>query len=480
MVKAITTLALWSTLAGGVFLLGHEIWWSVKALGLGNTLPILGDPFSSTMTFWDWFFRNPLYWIPDAMLVLVPWFILASRSNSSTQGSGDDSSITHSGDDESGWDPEQALDDLMKICRPYMTEEGLGVVKNAFWYSEELHRGQKRKSGEPFIIHPVEAAKILAAWRRPPKVVAGSLLHDVVEDTCATVEDIAKSFGSPIARLVDAVTKVTPEQLSNVSQNPNDATIRKLIVASLLDPDAILIKLADRIHNTRTIGFLSRDTRTKKASETLSIFVHIADHLGMREVRRELADLSFQQTDPGQYKEIRQWLASRAEETEDHIEGVRASLQEWLKSEGINTEIEVHAKTPFSYIDKERDKRDPRVLRLRALIDDESGVNAAFGAICRWPQGTLEDHRDYVVRPKSNGYQSIHATLAVEDGCSVEFQLRTFGMHQVAEYGIVASIQDTDKIPYEQHRRAVEMLLEWQREYVISTSSGARLQADTA
>ena len=376
------------------------------------------------------------------------------------------------------------LETLMMKALEYLPEERLGVVEEAYYYAEEAHSGQLRKSGEPFMEHPFQTAMVLADLRLDPDALAAGLLHDVVEDSPdILVEDIHSRFGQEVAQLVDGVTKFTEAELAasgviGTPQTPRAQaeTIRKMLMAMAQDIRVVLIKLADRLHNMQTIRHLPAAKRIEKARETLDIYAPLAHRLGIWELKWQLEDMSFQQLNPTEYREISQRLNSRRDERETYIQNAREILDSQLAQASIRAEVVGRPKHIYSihnkigkYARQNKTVDDINDLfALRVLVDTVADCYAALGVIhSRW-RPIPGEFDDYIANPKDNLYRSIHTTVIAEDGHPVEVQVRTREMHQLAEYGVAAHWLYKEGTggddPFEQKMVWLRQILDWQRD----------------
>jgi len=372
------------------------------------------------------------------------------------------------------------------------------LVQRAYRVAEEAHRDQKRHSGEPYINHCLAVASILADLRVPPEVVAAGLLHDTVEDTSVTLQDIRRDFGDTITILVDGVTKLT--NLPRVSRDdqhaehsngkngeeqveaPSDVvplgrsrdlvseTLRKTFLAMGEDVRVVLIKLADRLHNMRTLGFMPESKRKRIAKETLDIFAPLANRLGIWQIKWELEDLGFRYVSPEKYKEIAEQLQERRPDREAQIETIKEHLSQLLESNNIKAEISGRPKHIYSIYKKMTQKgkpfdlvRDVRAVRL--IVPDVPSCYAALGVIHTHWRPIPGEFDDYIAAPKDNFYQSLHTAVIYDDKRPLEVQIRTAEMHQNAEYGIAAHWRykegaHRDK-SYEQRINWLRTMMEW-------------------
>ena len=319
-------------------------------------------------------------------------------------------------------------------------EADIAVIERAFLRAEEAHEGQLRKSGAPYITHPVAVAEILADLGLDPNTIAAALLHDTVEDTPYSAELLRKEFGEEIANLVDGVTK-----LDRLTYGPTAEaeTVRKMVVAMAKDIRVLVIKLADRLHNARTWQYVSPESAARKARETLDIYAPLAHRLGMNAVKWELEDLSFKFLEPKKFEEIERLVAERSPSREKLTNEVIEAVEEDLASEGITAKVTGRQKHLYSVYQKMvvrgREFNDIYdLVGIRVLVNDVRDCYAVLGAIhARWSP-VPGRFKDYIAMPKFNLYQSLHTTVIGPTGKAVEIQIRTHEMHRRAEYGIAA------------------------------------------
>jgi len=319
-------------------------------------------------------------------------------------------------------------------------EADIAVIERAFLRAEEAHEGQLRKSGAPYITHPVAVAEILADLGLDPNTIAAALLHDTVEDTPYSAELLRKEFGEEIANLVDGVTK-----LDRLTYGPTAEaeTVRKMVVAMAKDIRVLVIKLADRLHNARTWQYVSPESSARKARETLDIYAPLAHRLGMNAVKWELEDLSFKFLEPKKFEEIERLVAERSPSREKLTNEVIEAVEEDLASEEITAKVSGRQKHLYSVYQKMvvrgREFNDIYdLVGIRVLVNDVRDCYAVLGAIhARWSP-VPGRFKDYIAMPKFNLYQSLHTTVIGPTGKAVEIQIRTHEMHRRAEYGIAA------------------------------------------
>jgi guanosine-3',5'-bis(diphosphate) 3'-pyrophosphohydrolase len=334
------------------------------------------------------------------------------------------------------------LPTLLKNVRSYNPKGDMRGLEQAYHVAEEAHEGQTRKSGEPFIEHPLAVAEILADLRLDTTTLTAALLHDTVEDTEITLARIQEGFGEDVARIVDGLTKLDRLEFRTreLAQAEN---VRKMVVAMAGDIRVLLIKLADRLHNMRTVGALSPGKQRRMATETLEIYAPLANRLGVQEVKWELEDLSFKTLHPGPYKEIARLVEARRDERRALIEELTGSIRQKLKELGVKADVEGRPKHLYSIYEKMviRGKEFEEIYDLvgiRILAGSLRDCYAALGAVHSLWKPIPGRFKDYVAMPKSNMYQSLHTTAVGPNGTPLEIQIRTLDMHRTAQYGIAA------------------------------------------
>jgi len=332
------------------------------------------------------------------------------------------------------------LEPLFRIVRQTHPKADLRVIERAYQVAEQHHRGQRRKSGDPYITHPLAVTTILAELGMTPPTLCAALLHDTVEDTDYTLEALRADFGDEVAALVDGVTKLDKVKYGESAQAE---TVRKMVVAMARDIRVLVIKLADRLHNMRTIKYLRQDKQEHKARECLEIFAPLAHRLGMNTIKWELEDLSFATLYPKVYDEIVRLVTDRAPSRDDYLSGVISIVTEDLKAAKIRAQVTGRPKHYYSIYQKMivrgRDFADIYdLVGIRVLVDSVRDCYAALGAVhARW-NPVPGRFKDYIAMPKFNMYQSLHTTVIGPEGKPVELQIRTFAMHRRAEYGVAA------------------------------------------
>jgi len=333
-----------------------------------------------------------------------------------------------------------AIEPVLQAVRTNHPKADLALLERAYGTAEKAHRGQKRRSGDPYITHPVAVATILAELGMTEPTIAAALLHDTVEDTDYSLDQLTREFGEEIAMLVDGVTKLDKVKFGDAAQAE---TVRKMVVAMSRDIRVLVIKLADRLHNARTWKFVPAESAARKARETLEIYAPLAHRLGMNTIKWELEDLSFQTLYPKVYDEIVRLVAERAPAREEYLTVVREQIVADLRSAKIKATVTGRPKHYYSVYQKMivrgHDFEDIYdLVGTRVLVDSVRDCYAALGALhARW-NPVPGRFKDYIAMPKFNMYQSLHTTVIGPGGKPVEIQIRTFEMHRRAEYGVAA------------------------------------------
>ena len=332
-----------------------------------------------------------------------------------------------------------ALEDKVAMYTPNLDTRRLF---EAFTFADTAHHGQLRKSGEPYIIHPLAVAEIVADLGLDVDSVIAALLHDCIEDTPTSHLDIAKKFGEPVAALVEGVTKLTRVQYVSKEEEQME-NLRKMLMAMAQDIRVILIKICDRLHNMRTMEYQSPKKQREKSLETMEIYAPIAHRLGMQKLKWELEDLSLRYLDPVGYKEIEDELAERSSAHEEFMAGIQHKIQQRLRQEGIHATVYGRVKHIYSIYRKmyTQNKTLDEIFDLyafRVIVDDIPGCYNVLGCIHDMFKPVLGRFKDYIGTPKPNMYQSLHTTVIGREGIPFEVQIRTWEMHQTAEYGVAA------------------------------------------
>lgn len=368
-------------------------------------------------------------------------------------------------------------DELIASIRRYHPSDDISLIEKAFRTAYDAHKDQKRKSGEPYIIHPICVAIILADLELDKETIAAGLLHDVVEDTILTTDDITREFGSEVALLVDGVTKLGQLSYSSDKVEMQAENLRKMFLAMAKDIRVILIKLADRLHNMRTLQYMKPEKQKEKARETMDIYAPIADRLGISKIKVELDDLSLKYLQPEVYYSLVEKVALKKGERQAFVDGIVNEVSEKIKAEGIQAEIYGRAKHFFSIYKKmvNQGKTIDQIYDLfavRIIVNSVRDCYAVLGVIHELYKPVPGRFKDYIAMPKENMYQSLHTTLIAPNGQPFEIQIRTFEMHRVAEYGIAAhwkykEASDGKKASPQREEDKLTWLrqiLEWQQE----------------
>src|SRR5665213_3131629 len=362
---------------------------------------------------------------------------------------------------------------LLKRVQANRPSEDVSLLRKAWDFCVKHHEGQMRASGEPYIIHPLEVAEVLAEMKMDATSIAAGLLHDSVEDTPATSEEIAAEFGEQVAHIVEGVTKIDKIQFAN-REDRQAENVRKMLLAMVSDVRVVLIKLADRLHNMRTLAHLKPERQEAIARETLDIYAPLAHRLGMGKVRGELEDLAFRYTDPLSFEKVSAAVEARRIEGEQFLRGVEETLVEQLRENGIQARVEWRIKRLYSIFQKiERSKvsfdQVYDLLAVRVITEDVSACYAVFGLIHTIWRPVPGRIKDFIAIPRANRYQSLHTTVMGDGGHQFEVQIRTEEMHRIAEEGIAAhwkykagdqavNARDEERLNW------IRQLVEWQKE----------------
>lgn len=364
------------------------------------------------------------------------------------------------------------IDDLIEKIKTYNPNVDEAEIRSAYELAKVNHQGQKRNSGEDYIIHPLHVAMILADMNMDSATIIAGLLHDTIEDTSVTYEDIEKKFGKEIAELVDGVTKL--KKLNYKSKAEKQAeNIRKMVLAMAKDIRVIIVKLADRLHNMRTLEYMTEAKKIEKATETLEIYAPIADRLGMSRVKWELEDLSLRYLDPDEYYKLVDMVNKRRKEREELINSIIDTLKVNLERVGIKCEINGRPKNFYSIYKKMKVKGKVfdeiyDLSAVRILTNDIKDCYGALGVVHTLWKPIPGRFKDYIAMPKPNNYQSLHTTVIDNNGETFEVQIRTYQMHQTAEYGIAAHWKyktgQTKTTSFDENLTWLRQLMEWQKD----------------
>ncbi len=391
------------------------------------------------------------------------------------------------------------LEFLLEQIRDPLSPSDRALIERAYALAERAHCAQTRASGEPYLYHCLAVAGILAELRMDPPVIAAALLHDVVEDTGVTLEEIRREFGEEVARLVDGVTKL--KYIDRLRAQPEDGearrttrdeqsaeNIRKIFFAMVEDPRVVLIKLADRLHNMRTLGALPPEKQKRIARETLEIYAPLANRLGIWQLKWELEDLAFRYLEPEKYREIARAIDERRAERERHIQQIVERIQARLAEEGIQAEVTGRAKHIYSIYRKMLRKGvsfdqvyDVRAVRI--IVNTVPECYQVLGIIHSMWRPIPKEFDDYIANPKDNSYRSLHTAVMLEDGKTLEVQIRTWEMHWEAEYGIAAHWLYKEQVSkrdlaFEKKVAWLRSLLEWRNEVTSAKEFVESLKTD--
>jgi GTP pyrophosphokinase len=368
---------------------------------------------------------------------------------------------------------DERFEGLLKQVQANRPTDDVTLIRKAWEFCVQHHEGQMRASGEPYIVHPLEVAEVLAEMKLDSTAIAAGLLHDAVEDTPATSEEIEAGFGDQVAHIVEGVTKIDKIQFAN-REDRQAENVRKMLLAMVSDVRVVLIKLADRLHNMRTLEHLPADRQEAIARETMDIYAPLAHRLGMGKVRGELEDLAFRYTDPVSYEKVAAAVESRRLEGEQFLRGVEDTLNEHLRENGIQARVEWRIKRMYSIFQKiERSKvsfdQVYDLLAIRVITEDVASCYAVFGLIHTLWRPVPGRIKDFIAIPRANRYQSLHTTVIGDRGHQFEVQIRTEEMHRIAEEGIAAhwkykagegivTARDEERLNW------IRQLVEWQKE----------------
>lgn len=390
--------------------------------------------------------------------------------------------------------PEELYQDLISHVQKYHPSDDISLIEKAYKTAAEAHKDQVRKSGEPYIIHPLCVAIILADLELDKETIAAGLLHDVVEDTIMTTEEMEKEFGPDVALLVDGVTKLENIPLSSGTETDarlemQAENLRKMLLAMAKDIRVILIKLADRLHNMRTLKYKSPESQKRIARETLDIYSPIAERLGISKIKIELDDLSLKYLEPEVYYDLAEKIATRKSVREKYIQSIVDEVSEHIRNAGIEAHVDGRVKHFFSIYKKMKNQNKTidqiyDLFAVRIIVETVKDCYAALGVIHEMYKPIPGRFKDYIAMPKANMYQSLHTTLIGSNGTPFEIQIRTYEMHKAAEYGIAAhwkykEASDGKKVEAEEEKLVwLRQILDWQRDMSDNREFMSLLKSD--
>jgi len=369
-------------------------------------------------------------------------------------------------------DTDLVFEKLVKKVKKYNKDLDIGLLEKAYRTAQKYHKDQFRKSGEPFVVHPLEVANILAEIELDQVTIIAALLHDVLEDTDIKLDNVKRKFGSQAARIIDGVTKLD-KLVFSTNEERQVENLRKMIIAMSEDIRIIILKLADRLHNMRTLSFLEEDKKKKKALETLELYVPIAHRLGISQIKFELEDLSFKYLYPKQYEKVRAMVKEKIQKRKSLIDEAITTVDSKLKEVGISARITGRKKTYYSIYSKITSQNRPLddiydLIALRIIVDDVKNCYAALGIIHSMWRPLPGRFKDYIANPKFNMYQSLHTTVIGNKGEPLEIQIRTMDMHRVAEYGIAAHYKykegSQEFSEFDKRIAWIREVMDWQKE----------------
>ena len=372
--------------------------------------------------------------------------------------------------------PEVLYNELIASIKKYHPSTDITMIQKAYETAREAHKDQKRKSGEPYIIHPLCVAIILADLELDKETIVAGLLHDAVEDTWMTCDEITREFGPEVALLVDGVTKIGQLSYSKDKVELQAESLRKMFLAMAKDIRVILIKLADRLHNMRTLQYMTPEKQKEKARETMDIYAPIAQRLGISKIKTELDDLALKYSQPEVFYDLVNQINARKTEREEFVEQIVEEVSTHMKNANIKAEVNGRVKHFFSIYKKmvNQDKTVDQIYDLfavRIIVESVKDCYAALGVIHEMYTPIPGRFKDYIAMPKPNMYQSLHTTLIASNGQPFEIQIRTYEMHRTAEYGIAAHWKykegksgETGNESEEAKLSWLRQILEWQKE----------------
>src|SRR5574338_17777 len=384
-------------------------------------------------------------------------------------------------------EPSHTITDVVEEARRHRPSVNIGLIERAYDYAQQAHEGQVRASGLPYVTHPVETAYYLATLQMDAETIAAALLHDVPEDTELTLVDIEKRFGREVARLVDGVTKLSKFGSARSMEEQQAENIRKMFMAMAEDVRVVIIKLADRLHNMRTLSFLAPEKQQRIARQTMEIYAPLAHRLGMWQIKWELEDLAFKYLEPEKYRKLVEMLADRRRARESFVNKSSGILRKELEKVHIKAEISGRPKHLYS-IARKMERKGAEFTEIydlnaiRVLVDDVKDCYAALGVVHSLWRPVPGQFDDYIAMPKANMYQSLHTAVIGPEAKPLEVQIRTYRMHEVAEAGIAAHWRYKEGSRgdrrYDEKLAWVRQLMDWQREVSDPTEFVEGLKLD--
>lgn len=386
--------------------------------------------------------------------------------------------------------PKYLYKELIASVRKYHPSDDISMIEKAYHVADEAHKGQVRKSGEAYIIHPLCVAIILAELELDKETIVAGLLHDVVEDTVMTVEEITEEFGAEVALLVDGVTKLGQLAYDADKVEVQAENLRKMFLAMAKDIRVILIKLADRLHNMRTLKYMTPEKQKEKARETMDIYAPIAQRLGISKIKIELDDLSLKYLEPEAYYDLVEKVALRKSVRDEYVQQLVGEVKKSIEAAGIKADIEGRAKHFFSIYKKMKNQGKTidqiyDLFAIRIIVESVKDCYAALGVIHEMYKPIPGRFKDYIAMPKPNMYQSLHTTLIGPTGQPFEIQIRTYEMHRTAEYGIAAhwkykEASDGKNVQNQEEEKLswLRQILEWQRDMSDNREFMSLLKSD--
>ena len=384
------------------------------------------------------------------------------------------------------FDVDEEFGTLIATLRGWLSPEEVSLVERAFVFARQRHGDQKRASGAPYMLHPVKAALILAAYRLDAETYAACLLHDVLEDTKTTGKELEDGFGSKVASLVEGVTKL--HGLNYLSREENNLeNVRKILLAMAADLRVVLIKLADRLHNMRTLQYLSEDKQQRIAQETMEIYVPLAHRLGIYELKWEMEDLAFRYLDPGEYRKLAGLVTVKRGEREAFVKETISRIDHFLEEKGIHAQVSGRPKNLYSIYRKmvQQGKTFDEIydlIAVRILVNTIPECYLVLGYVHEAFTVVPGRVKDYIALPKPNGYQSLHTTVMGSNGEPLEIQIRTQRMHEVDEMGVAAhwkykegkaaDLVDSERFAW------LRQMVDWQRDVRSSGEFVERVKVD--